>query len=188
MIDKFLDVLHDIFHPDKDWGEFTRKIASLGAAATLAVIGVDIYLDIKSYSDKFIPVSELMESKPNKAGVVRDRMDKMLRAYPQIKGIWLYSWPDAMNVELVHHAGRGEDPLPAGGFHPTESDKVGRLSMDMCTILERKEPNTACAIWAHQDAWGLVVVVWHDKENIPKGSVSLVDSLAHRITHDLYYN
>ena len=187
MIDKLLDVVHDVLHPDKNWGEFTRKILTFVVVSMAAFIGFDVYYNILERTDRFIPVSEMLSKNKSVTEQVKKLMEDFHAAYPQIKGIWLYSWPDATSVNLMHKVGQGTDPIPAGAFHPDESADVGKLSMDICTMLDRREPNTACTIFGAGDAWGLIVVVWNGELPLPKGSMSLIDAFANKITHILYY-
>jgi hypothetical protein len=187
MFEKLLDVLHDVVHPDKNWGEFTRKALTLILLSLTTFIGFDLYYNFLERSDRFIPVSEMLSKSKSVSEQVKKLMEDFHAAYPQIKGIWLYSWPDSTSLNLMHKVGQGTDPIPAGAFHPDEAADVGKLSMDICTILDRKEPNTACTIFGAGDAWGLVVVVWDGTLPIPSGSMSLIDAFANKLTHILYY-
>ena len=187
MVDKLLDVLQDIVHPDKDWGAFTRKSLTLMLLCLTGLLGFDVYHRFLDRRDKFSPVSEMLSRSGSVADQVKKLMEDFHSAYPQIKGIWLYSWPDSTSLDLMHRVGQGTDPIPAGAFHPDEAHDVGKLSMDICTSLDRRETNTACSIFGGADAWGIIVVVWDGELPIPSGSISLIDAFANKLTHLLYY-
>ena len=187
MITTILTIIEDLLRPERTWGEFSRRVISILVIGLTSWLGVDIYYNLKEQHDKFIPVSELMVSKKGMAQEVKGLMQTFHDRNPEIKGVWLYSWPDAINLDVVHKTGKGEDPIPTGAFQREDAGDVGRLSMDICTELNRRYKNTACAIFGEGDAWGLLVVVWDDDMERPQGHVNLVDALANRITHLLYY-
>ena len=188
MYEKLVGTVTDLLNPGKNWGEFSRRMLSLVLVSSIGYIGYDLWCEFQEQHDKHIPVAEMIEHHPDEAETVRGMMETMIKAFHEIKGIWLYSWPDATTLDLVHHAGQGNDPIPAGSFHPNEAEDVGKLSMDICTVLNRKEKNTACTIFARGDAWGLIVVVWQEGFDPKSGAFSLVDAFANRITNLLYYH
>ena len=186
MVDKALTILSDLLQPQKDWGCFSRKMISLITLSLIGFLVFDLYLNVREHSDKYIPVSELMETKKDRAAIVRQIMKDLHRSHAAVQGVWLYSWPDAANLNLVHHEGQGFDPIPTGNFHTEDAADVGRLGLDICTRLNRIEDNTACTIFGAGDAWGVLVVVWEPDVAKPDGHISLVDSVANRITYLLY--
>ena len=186
MVDKLITLVSDLLQPQKTWGCFTRKMISILTLAGLGYIGTMTYLDIRYAYDKFIPVHEIVETDPHAFQAVKDLMARMQVQHHEIKGIWLYSWPDSSNVEVVHTTGESPNPLPVGHFWENDSPEVGKLGLDICTELNRHIPNTACAIVGNNDAWGLVVVVWDDEKPRPPGHLHFVGSIADRISHLLY--
>ena len=187
MLDKVLTIVSDLLQPQKNWGCFSRKMISPITLSLLAFLAFDVYWNFRTTTDKYRPVAELMVSKKNRAEEVRRTMEQLHQRHPAIKGIWLYSWPDAVNLDLVHKVGQGDDPIPTGTFHTEDAGDVGRLGMDICTQLNKLEDNTACTIFGEGDAWGIIVVIWDDTKEKPKNPYPLVDGLANRITHLLYY-
>jgi hypothetical protein len=182
-----ITLVDDLINPSKTWSAFTQKMISIVVVALAALVGVHIYSDFKASTDKFIPVSEMMRVKRGKAEQVKQAMTLVHSRTPEIKSIWLFSWPDAINLDLVHMVGKGANPLPTATFHIEDSADVGKLGMDICTELNRSYKNTACTIFGDGDAWGLIVVVWDETMKLPRNYENLVDSLANRITHLLYY-
>lgn len=160
---------------------------SLLTISLITFVGFDLFWTFSERRDKFIPVSEMMESKNALAKEVRGVMETIHKRTSSIEGIWLYSWPDAVNLDLVHHVGQGDDPLPTGSFLEEDFEDVGKLGMDICTELNRKRTNTACTIFGAGDAWGLIIVIWKADATRPANHLEIVDSLANRITHLLYY-
>lgn len=187
MIKLILTIIEDLLRPERTWGEFSRRVISILVIGLTAWLGVDIYFNMKEYHDRFIPVAEMMAQKKSIAEEVKRLMQSLHDRNPEIKGIWLYSWPDAINLDLVHRVGQGDDPIPSGAFQREDAADVGRLGMDICTELNRQFKNTACTIFGEGDAWGVLVVVWEDGKKRPDGHINLVDALANRITHLLYY-
>lgn len=186
MVDKALTIISDLLQPQNDWGHFSRKMISLITISLIGFLAFDLYWNFREHSDRYIPVSELMESQKDKAKLVHQIMEDLHKSHEAIQGVWLYSWPDAANLNLVHRVGQGPDPIPTGNFHTEDAADVGRLGLDICTKLNRVEDNTACTIFGAGDAWGVLVVVWESGVKKPKGYVSLVDSVANRITYLLY--
>lgn len=186
MVGKLITLVSDLLQPQKNWGCFTRKMISLLTLCGIGYIGTLTYLDIRYAYDEFIPVHEIVETDPHAFQAVKDLMARMQSLHHEIRGIWLYSWPDSSNVEVVHASGESRNPLPVGHFWENDHPEVGKLTMDICTELNRNLPNTACAVVGNNDAWGLVVVVWDDDKPRPPGHVQFVGSIADRISHLLY--
>ena len=183
---KLLEIVADLLQPQKTWGEFSRRIISLLTLSLLAFVALDVYWNFIERTDKFIPLHEVVETDPHAFDAVKDLIRNMRREYPAIQAIWLYSWPDAANVQRIHSEGDSADPLPVGHFWNADSEDVGKLALDICTELNRNLKNTACSIFGHSDAWGLIVVVWKDDHERPGDHLDLIGSLAHRISFLIY--
>jgi hypothetical protein len=159
---------------------------SLIVLSLLAFVGIDVYWNIKERHDKFIPVAEIITTDPHAFEHVKTLMADMKSRHREIKSIWLYSWPDAANVDVVHQVGDTINPLPVGHFWTADAHDVGKLSMDVCTELNRNLRNTACSIIGNGDSWGVIVVVWDEEKPHPANHVGFVQSFARRISHLLY--
>ncbi len=182
---KVVNIVTDLLQPNKTWGAFTRKMLSLLAVASICYIGYDVFIEHKLRLDKFVPVSEMVVTRPDAFKRVKEYMENTHEAYHEIKGIWLYSWPDSSTLDLIHSVGQGSDPIPAGAFRAEDADQVGRLSLNLCTKLNVEVNNTTCSIYGNGDAWGILMVVWNDDK--PHNVHHTVKSLTHRIEHLLYH-
>jgi hypothetical protein len=181
-----LTLIEDLLNPGRNWGEFSRKMISLIVVSLVAFVAADVYWNFKETSDKFIPVSERMVTNKGASDEVKNLMQRMLFLHSEIRSIWLYSWPDAANLDVVHQVGDPTNPLPTGHFWSTDATDVGRLGLNICTKLNRDLDNTACSIFGLGDAWGVLVVVWDSDKPKPAGYEAFVASAASRITHLLY--
>ena len=183
---KLLEIVADLIQPQRTWGEFSRKIISLLTLSLLAFVAVAVYWNFIERTDKFIPLHEVVETDPHAFDAVKTLMATSQQNHHEIKAIWLYSWPDAANVQLVHSVGNSPDPLPVGHFWAPDANDVGKLTMDICTELNRNVKNTACAIVGSGDTWGLVVVVWDETKDRPDGYKDLAAAMAKRISFLIY--
>ncbi|AGF91072.1 hypothetical protein S-CBP2_0046 [Synechococcus phage S-CBP2] len=185
---KLLEIVVDLLQPQKTWGEFSRRTISLLTMSLLAFTAFDVYWNFIERTDKFIPLHEVVETDPHAFDAVKGLLRNLRQQYPAIQAIWLYSWPDAANVERIHVEGDSLDPLPVGHFWKADAHDVGKLSLRICTELNRNPKNTACAVYGQGDAWGLIVVVWQADHERPEDHADLVGSLAQRISHLIYKN
>jgi len=183
-----LTLIKDLLNPGRNWGEFSRKIISLLVFSMIAVLGLHEYSHFRQSTDSFVPVAERMEKETDTAEKVKSLMNNMLQLHPEILSVWLYSWPDAANLDLVHHVGHPENPLPTGHFWSTDMHDLGKLTLNVCTELNRRLDNTACSIFGAGDSWGLLVVVWDPEKKKPPGYAPFVAGVANRIAHLLYRN
>ena len=181
-------LIKDLLNPGRNWGEFSRKIISLLVFSMVAVLGVHEYYHFMEATDSFVPVAERMEKRKKRGEEVKELMNEMLRLHPEILSVWLYSWPDAANLDLVYHVGDPNDPMPTGHFWSSDMHDLGKLTLNICTELNRRLDNTACSIFGAGDAWGLLVVVWDAEKKKPPGYNPFVAGVASRISHLLYGN
>jgi hypothetical protein len=159
---------------------------SLLAVLLTSIVGLGVYQKFTTSSDDFIPVAELMETRKKAAIRVKDLMNRILFLHPEVTSVWLYSWPDAANLDLVHQVGDHKNPLPTGHLWQSDAPDIGKLTLNICTELNRKLKNTACSIIGQGDSWGLLVVVWDETRPRPDGYESFVAAMAARIAHLLY--
>jgi hypothetical protein len=159
---------------------------SLLAVLLTSIVGLGVYQKFTTTSDHYIPVAELMESNKQASQKVKDLMARILYLHPEVSSVWLYSWPDAANLDLVHQVGDHKNPLPTGHLWQSDAPDIGKLTLNICTELNRKLKNTACSIVSQGDSWGLLVVVWDETRPRPDGYESFVAAMAARIAHLLY--
>ena len=181
-----LTLIKDLLNPGRNWGEFTRKIISLLAFSSVAMVGVHEYYHWVERTDKYIPVAERIDKRPQAKEEVKRIMSDLLYRHPQIRSVWIYSWPDSANLDVVHRVGDPVDPIPTGHFWTTDVVDIGKLTLNICTELQHGFPNTACSLVGAGDTWGLLVVVWHADQPKPDGHMALVAGIAGRISHLLY--
>ena len=111
----------------------------------------------------------------------------MLAHGDKLKGVWVYSWPDARTLIPVLHSGHQKDPMPIGYFQIKEASSVGQLVMEQCAEIERLETKlTACPIMAENDAWGVVVFEAKDDTNRPRNWKSIYAALTHKLSNIIY--
>jgi len=182
----FLTLIKDLLDPGRNWSEFSRKMISLLTFSLMAVVGTQTYLHFRMTVDDFVPVAERMDTRAKEGEQVKKLMDNMLHLHPEILSVWLYSWPDAANLDLVYNVGDPNNPLPTGHFWSTDMHDLGKLTLNVCTELNRRLDNTACSIFGAGDAWGLLVVVWDAEKRKPAGYGPYVAGIANRIAHLLY--
>ena len=180
---KFADKL---ITTDDGWASWARKILTSLVLSGLFFVGFTTYQEYQEDQTNFHTLEERIEKDPEAFAAVKTLMADTHRAYESIDGIWLYSWPDARSLDVVHSAGTTHDPLPLGHFWTTDAHDVGKLTLRICTELNRNSPNTACAVWGNDDAWGLLVVVWDPEEQKPDHYKEMINALAHKIGHNLY--
>ena len=152
----------------------------------LFFVGFTTYQEYQEDQTKPHTLEERIEKDPEAFSIVKTLMADTQRAYGSIDGIWLYSWPDAHTLDVMHSAGSTHDPLPLGHFWETDAHDVGKLSLRICTELNRSASNTACTVWGNDDAWGLLVVVWDPDERKPNHYKEMINALAQKIGHKLY--
>ena len=180
---KFVDKL---ITTDDGWASWSRKIISSLVLSGLFFVGFTTYQEYQEDLTNLHTLEERIERDPEAFSAVKTLMADTERAYESINGIWLYSWPDAHTLDVMHSEGTTQDPLPLGHFWETDAHDVGKLSLRICTELNRSASNTACTVWGNDDAWGLLVVVWDPDERKPNHFKEMINALAHKIGHNLY--
>ena len=186
MVDLLNTLLKAFFVGQSTWASWSRKVISTVLLASLMFVGFETYVDYRKDLTNYQTLVERIKDDPYAFKEVKALMEQIDKAYPEIRSIWLYSWPDAHNLDVVHFVGHSENPIPLGHLWTTDSDDAGKLSMRICTELNRKAKNTACTVWGNDDAWGLLVVVWEDDAKRPNHHKEMISALAHRIGHKLY--
>ena len=182
----FIKIVDHFITADKTWAGWTRKILSSLLLSGLLFVGFDTYVDYREGQTNLQTIIERIEADPEAFGEVKGIINDAHLAYDSIAGIWLYSWPDAHNLDTVHSTGARQNPLPLGHFWASDAHDVGKLTLRICTELNRTAKNTACSVWGNEDAWGLLVVVWDEEKPKPDHYEDIVNALAHKIGHLLY--
>lgn len=181
-----IKIVDKLINTDNGWAAWSRKIMTSLVLSGLFFVGFTTYQEYQEDQTNFHTLEERIEKDPGAFSDVKTLMADTQRAYESIEGIWLYSWPDAHSLDVVHSAGTAHNPIPLGHFWTTDASDVGKLSLRICTELNRKSPNTACTVWGNGDAWGLLVVVWDPDTQKPNHFKEMINALAQKIGHKLY--
>ena len=181
------NLLSAIVNPGKDWGTFSRKVLSTLLVAAIGAYGFSRYEHINRSHWDDLPLHTAIEVGDRKNEAQR-YLDHLMRAHEdKLKGVWVYSWPDARTLMPIIHSGHQRDPMPIGYFQIKEYAAVGQLVMEQCAEIERLESKlTACPIMAANDAWGVVVFEAKDDTNRPRGWQSIYAALTHKLSHIIY--
>ena len=176
-----------IVNPGKDWPEFSRKILSTLLVASLGAYGFSQYRDITESHWEKLPLHVAIEE-DNRKNEAQSYLDNLMRAHEdKLKGVWVYSWPDARTLIPVIHSGHQRDPMPIGYFQIQDATSVGQLVMERCAEIERLETKlTACPIMAENDAWGVVIFEAKGDTNRHHGWQSIYAALTHKLSHIIY--
>ena len=186
MIEVANTLIKALFKGNTTWASWSRNILSSLILSSLFFLGFKEWSHYQMSLSNLQTLEQRIKEDPGAFSEVKRLIKDTERAYTEIQSIWLYSWPDAHNLNLVYSAGRFENPLPVGHLWTTDASDVGKLSMRICTELTSAVKNTTCAVLGNDDAWGILVVVWKDETTRPNHYKELVDALAHRIGHKLY--
>lgn len=182
----FIKIVDHFITADKTWAGWARKVLSSLLLSGLLFIGFNTYVEYQEGLTNLQTIEERIEADPEAFDEVKGVINDAHLAYDSISGIWLYSWPDAHTLDTVHSTGASHNPLPIGHFWASDAHDVGKLTLRICTELNRKAENTACAVWGNEDAWGLLVVVWDEEKCKPDHYKDIVNALAHKIGHLFY--
>lgn len=186
-MEELAKLLSAIVSPGKDWGTFSRKILSTLLVASLGAYGFSQYRAMNESHWESLPLHVAIE-KDDRRQQAQTYLDHLMRAHEdKLKGVWVYSWPDARTLMPVIHAGHQRDPMPIGYFQIKDATSVGQLVMERCAEIERLETKlTACPIMAENDAWGVVIFEAKDDTNRPRGWQSIYAALTHKLSHIIY--
>lgn len=187
-MDKVIDLIASMVSPGKTWGCFFRKTLSTLLVASIGAYGFNAYQRMERSHWESLPLHTAVQE-DNVSANVQKYLDRLIRADPDLKSVWLYSWPDARSLIAVAHAGHHVDPLPLGYFLLNDAGDVGELSMGQCTCLDRPGKNLlACPIMAENDAWGMILFVKEADTKQPPNYHSVYVALAHKLSNIIYHN
>ena len=177
-------VIDMIVGPEASWSKFTRKIISIGVAAAIGGFAWNEYQKIAFPPEFEQSVKALVNSDRDPRAQVQEEMNNLLKILPGAKGVWLYSWPDARNLDAVMRAGEGEDPFPLGYLRNGDQEAIGSWVLGECIDPDRAVAMCACPINGTIDAWGVLVVTYHEH---PPENPSAVQVVARKISNILYH-
>jgi hypothetical protein len=185
-VNALLKVVDSLITTDNTWASWSRKILSSLVLSGLLFVGFKTYVEYQEGLTNLQTIEERIKADPDAFSDVKGIINDAHHAYESIAGIWLYSWPDAHTLDTVHSTGSRQNPLPLGHFWASDAYDVGKLTLRICTELNRTAKNTACSVWGNEDAWGILVVVWDEEKEKPDHYKDIVGALAHKIGHLLY--
>ena len=173
-----------IVGPEASWSTFSRKIISILVAALLGGFVWNEYQKIAFPPEYEQSVKELVNTDRDLRAQVQEEMETLLQILPGAQGVWLYSWPDARNLDAVMRAGSGEDPFPLGFLRNGDQEAIGAWVLGECIDPNRAVSMCACPINGAWDAWGVLVVTYHEH---PPENPSAVQVVARKISNILYH-
>ncbi len=99
---EFIKLFRNVLAPESDWATFIRKIISIIVTAGVTATGFGIYYNVyKAPQLGERPVSVLLEESETKEEYIRRILETIKQADPSIRSVWLYSWPDALQIVPV---------------------------------------------------------------------------------------
>ena len=185
---EFIKLLEQIISPQKNWGCWTRKALSTVLAMSVGVMGFNAYERLQRSHWEDLPLhTAILEG--NVSVEVQEYLDKLVKADPSLKSVWLYSWPDARSLIAVAHAGHHINPLPLGYFLLTDAEEVGDLVMGQCSCMDRPGLKLlACPIVAENDSWGVILFEHEIGTERPDNYKAVYVALAHKLSNIIYHN
>ena len=186
-MDELFKLLRSIVAPGNNWGSFSRKDLSTLMVACIGAYAVNRYEHFNRSHWEDLPLHTAI-TVGDRRDASQKYLDNLMRSHQgQLKGIWVYSWPDARTLIPVLHSGHYENPMPIGYFQVKDANSVGQLVMEQCAEIERLGNRlTACPIMAENDAWG--VAVFELKENKQDHWRSVYAALTHKLSHIIYHD
>lgn len=113
-------------------------------------------------------------------------LESILRSDPAIQSVWLFSWPDALQLIPVMHVGDSRNPLPSGTLQRGDEYAIGAFLFGDCVEVNRHFENFSCPINGFQDSWGVLVVNYGDEDPQNPRSEEFIYGVAQRIRNVLY--
>ena len=186
------DLLRNVFAPESDWSRFLRKVLGVCLAATLGAAGWS-FIFLPHYTeteDWEQPVSVVIERDPDKGKAVSRILQLIMDLDPNIRGVWLYSWPDARQLNPVMYVGESVSPITGESFQPGDEAAMGTFLFGRCAEVPRAYANVTCPINGLEDSWGVVTVSYgrNPEGEIPTQTRRAVSALVYRIGLILYSN
>ena len=186
-MEELAKLLTSIVSPGKDWGTFSRKVLSTLLVFCIGAYSFSKYEDMNRSHWEDLPLHTAIEV-GGRRGEAQAYLDTLMRAHQgMIKGIWVYSWPDARTLIPVLHSGHQKNPMPIGYFQVKDAYSVGQLVMEQCAEIERLGSRlTACPIMAENDAWGVVIFEVCEDKAPETNWRSIYAALTHKLSHIIY--
>lgn len=171
---------------EEGWGKWARKMIGFLLIAVISIQAWEKYQEYSLDNLRETPISALLEENREKKAEIKAWLIEMLQRYPELKGIWIYSWNDARSLIPVMNVGTGENPVPLGSFGPSDGPQIGAYVLGYCLPLNIPQPNETCPINGAEDSWGIIVFQLED------GPISIhldddMKAVAQNISHLLYH-
>ena len=183
---EILNLFRDVSSPESDWGSFFRKIIGVAVASAVVSVGVNVYTQFTLRDKGEKPAEVVLDQSKGKRQSVRRIIETILGLDPNIKSVWVYGWPDALNLTPIMFVGDRTNPIPASVFDSRDRPALGYFLFDECAELDRPFYNLTCPINGFQDSWGVIVVSF---EVEPSDSlISQIEGLTNRVGLILYTN
>ena len=183
---EILSLFRDVLSPESNWGSFIRKIIGVVVASTTVTIGLNFYSQFPLSDKGEKPAQVVLDQSKGKREAVRRIIETIIGLDTNIKSVWVYGWPDALNLTPIMFVGDRTNPIPASVFDSRERPILGYFLFDECAELDRPFHNLTCPINGFQDSWGVIVVSFHEE---PSSSlISQIEGLSNRVGLILYTN
>lgn len=183
---EILHLFRNVLSPESDWPTFIRKLIGVTVAGATAVIGLHFYTQFNLSETGEQPVEVVLDNSKSKQKQIRKLIETILRLDDSIKSVWMYSWPDALNLVPIMYVGDSKNPLPASTFVRQDAPALGPFLFGECFRLTRDFNNHTCPINGFEDSWGIVVVVIDG--DISASTTSEIEGLSRRVGLTLYTN
>ena len=187
---EIFDLFRNVLAPESSWGTFTRKVLGVLLCLSVGAYGWNLYNRTKPKQGGERPVSVVISTSNSREKAVRDLLNAILRSDPNIKSIWVYSWPDARQLIPVMTIGDNTDPLPGGSFVRGDEEALGSFLFGECYSLRRQTVNTTCPISGFEDSWGIIYVRYADgtsQEHVTS-RLGIIEAASRRVGLILYSN
>ena len=186
MGEEFIKLLQSMVSPGKTWGCFFRKVISTSLVFTIGAYSFNQYQTLQRSFWEDLPLHTAIE-KDEISDEVNRYINNLLARDPSLRGIWVYSWPDARSLLTVANVGDPINPIPLGYFLRSDAEAVGVLSFAECSCIKRPSKKLlACPIMANNDAWGVVVFEHELGTDRPDGYKTLYAALTHKLSNIIY--
>lgn len=183
---EFIKLFRNVLSPESDWATFVRKLIGLSIAGATAVIGLHYYTQytLRDVGEPTVEVA--LDRSPNKQKQVRRLIETILNLHPHVESVWVYSWPDALNLVPIMYVGDSKNPLPSSVFSTRDAGDLGYFLFGTCRELNRGFENLTCPINGFEDSWGVLVVVLDAP--IDTNTMSEIEGLSRRVGLTIYTN
>lgn len=183
---EFIELFRNVLSPESDWSTFLRKLVGLSIAGATAVVGLHYYTQYTLRDVGEQPVEVMLERSKTKQKRIRQLIETILKLDKSIDSVWVYSWPDALNLVPIMYVGDSTNPIPASSFTPRDAPALGPFLFGQCRELPRQYENLTCPINGLEDSWGIIVVV--SNQELSPTTTSEIEGLARRVGLTIYTN